>query len=185
MRLTAAILVALATTSASAFEGLPFNLGGSYALTNQHGDVRTEADPEGNYQLLFFGYANCLQICSAALPMMGDIAADIAEVGTVVPVMITVDPETDTPEYLNTLTQYHDSFIGLTGTEDELQVAYDAFSVEKELLFVDPTGYPVYSHGSFLYLLDGNGEVLTLVPPILDVDQAVALITPYLEGQEG
>ena len=185
MKWSAAALFALAITPASAFDAFPFNIGGDYALTDQHGEARTQADPDGHFQLLFFGYANCEQICSAAFPMMGDIVADIAAVETVVPVMITVDPETDTVEYLDTLTQYHENFVGLTGTEEELQVAYDAFSVEKELLFVDPAGQPVYSHGSFIYLLDGNGKVLTLVPPIMDVDQAVALITPYVAGQEG
>lgn len=185
MRLIAAALLALATTPASALDAFPFNIGGDYALTDQHGEARTQADPDGNFQLLFFGYANCEQICSAAFPMMGSIVSDIAEVETIVPIMITVDPETDTVEYLDTLTQYHDSFVGLTGTEEELQAAYDAFSVEKELLFVDPAGQPVYSHGSFLYLLDGEGKVLTLVPPVLDVDQAIALITPYITDQEG
>lgn len=184
MRWIAAITVALASTSASAFDAFPFNIGGDYELTDQHGETRTQADPDGNFQLLFFGYANCEQICSAAFPMMGDIVADISEVETLVPIMITVDPETDTVEYLDTLTQYHESFVGLTGSEDALQVAYDAFQVEKELLFVDPAGQPVYSHGSFIYLLDGDGKVLTLVPPVLDVDGAVALIKPYVTGEK-
>ena len=184
MRLISAFLLALAASPASA-NGFPFDIGGEYALTNQHGETRTEMDPEGHFQLLFFGYANCEQICSAAFPMMAEIVNDISKVEKIVPVMITVDPETDTPEYLNTLTEWHESFVGLTGTDDALQVAYDAFSIERELLFVDPAGQPIYSHGSFLYLLDGAGKVLTLVPPIMDVDQAVSIIAPYVAAPDG
>ncbi len=181
MRLLAA-LIALAAGTAAHAEGFPFNVGGPYKLTNQFGDTRTQADPDGNFQLLFFGYANCEQICSAAFPLMADVVSDLSSVAKVTPVMITVDPETDTLEHIGTLAEHHRDFIGLTGSDAELQVAYDAFSVEKELLFVDPAGQPVYSHGSFLYLLDAEGEVLTLVPPILDADQAVKLITPYVSS---
>ena len=39
---------------------------------------------------------------------------------------------------------------------------------------------PVYSHGSFIYLLDGAGEVLTLFPPIMDADAATQTALKYL-----
>ena len=42
---------------------LPFNLGGAYSLTNQHGEPYTQVDPDGKPQLLFFGYVNCQEIC--------------------------------------------------------------------------------------------------------------------------
>jgi len=66
------ILMALVPAMVSA-EPLPFLVGGDYALTNQHGDTYTQVDPDGRTQLLFFGYANCLQICSSVLPQMADI----------------------------------------------------------------------------------------------------------------
>ena len=47
---------------------LPLKLGGSFSLIDQHGQPRTQVDPAGNLQLLFFGYANCREICSAVLP---------------------------------------------------------------------------------------------------------------------
>lgn len=184
MRL-AFILAAFGMGSASAAD-FPFSVGGAYELTDQNGDARTEADPNGHYQLLFFGYANCEQICSAALPMMADIVDSISDVATVTPVMITVDPKRDTVENIGSpLAEFHKSFIGLTGSEQALQVAYDAFSVEKEVIFTDPAGGDIFSHGSFLYLLDGNGDMLTLVPPIMDVDQAVGIVTPYVSGVKG
>lgn len=164
-------------------QGLPALVGGAYTLTNHHGEVHTQADPEGRPQLLFFGYANCMQICSSVLPQMAQVADDVAAAtgANLRPVMITVDPLVDTVETLGpALTQYHDDFVGLTGTEAELQVAYDAFSVEKELLFEDPEYGPVYSHGSFIYLLDGAGETLTLIPPVLSDAEIVTIISNYV-----
>lgn len=181
-----ALILAVAIAGSAQATGFPFNVGGPYALTDQTGAPRTEADPDGDFQLLFFGYANCEQICSAALPMMADIVDGIADKAVVKPVMITVDPKQDTVENIGpALSVFHDNFVGLTGTDQELQVAYDAFSVEKEVIFVDPSGQEIFSHGSFIYLLNAAGEVLTLVPPIMDVDQAVDIITPYVTGAKG
>jgi protein SCO1/2 len=163
-------------------QGLPFLVGGEFALTDHNGLLRTQADPDGHAQLLFFGYANCLQICSSVLPQMADIADELAKINhTVRPIMITVDPVIDTVETLGpALTAYHDDFVGLTGTEAALQVAYDAFSIEKEFLFNDPEYGPVYAHGSFMYLLDGDGMTLTLIPPVLSDEEIIAIISNYI-----
>ena len=163
--------------------GLPGMVGGEYALTNQFGDTHTHVDPDGKAQLLFFGYANCMQICSSVLPQMGVVADEVAAATGVEirPVMITVDPVIDTVENIGpALTIFHDDFIGLTGSDAELQVAYDAFSIEKKFLFEDPEYGPVYAHGSFMYLLDGDGNMLTLIPPILSDDEVVTIIQRYV-----
>lgn len=161
----------------------PFDaVGGAFTLTDQTGASRTQADPDGSVQLLFFGYANCQQICSSVLPQMAVVADDLAAGGHQVrPVMITVDPVADTVENIGpALTQYHPDFVGLTGTDAELQVAYDAFQVEKEVLFEDPEYGPVYAHGSFLYLLDGAGLVLTIIPPVLSDEEIAGIISTYM-----
>ena len=64
------LLLALGSPVVAPAAGLPFDLGGAFQLTDQSGTPRTEVDPDGRLQLLFFGYANCQQICSAALPLM-------------------------------------------------------------------------------------------------------------------
>lgn len=176
------LLFAIAVASPAMAEApLPFDVGGSFSLTDQNGDLRTEADPDGQAQLLFFGYANCQQICSAALPLMAEIADLLSAKGLPVrPVMITVDPARDTVETIGpALTVHHRDFVGLTGSDDALQVAYDAFSVEKEEIFHDPEYGPVFSHGSFIYLLDGNGKVMTLFPPILSPEDAEKIVLKY------
>ena len=77
---------------------------------------------------------------------------------------------------------HHPEFVGLTGSPEALQTAYDAYSVEFEELFVDPFYGTVFSHGSFIYLLDGDGTVLTLLPPVLGPDMLGQIISDYLEA---
>lgn len=179
------LIAALCCMALPAFgQGLfPVDIGGPFQLVDQHGQTRTEIDPEGRAQLLFFGYANCLNICSAALPLMAQVVDELARDGIeVTPVMITVAPDQDKVETMGApLADIHPDFVGLTGDEGALQTAYDAFAVEVTPLFEDPEYGWVYAHGSFVHLLDGKGQLLTLLPPVLDVDQATRIARTYLE----
>ncbi len=181
MMIRTALLSLAMATPAVAETPLPFDLGGEYTLTNQHGERYTQADPDGKPQLLFFGYVNCQEICSAVFPMMAEVVNEIDAQGMdITPVMITVDPMRDTVDTMGPkLAEHHPDFVGLTGTEAELQVAYDAYSIEKEEVFVDPEFGPVYAHGSFVYLLDAEGKFLTLVPPIVTPQQAADIVAKY------
>lgn len=181
-----AIFFAVGST-AMAGPPLPFELGGSYQLTDQYGNTRTQQDPEGHAQLLFFGYANCPNICSAALPTMADAVDLLAQEGiAVTPVMITVAPEQDRVETMGTpLAMIHSDFIGLTGDRAALAQAYDAFSVEIKPLFQDPEYGWIYSHGSFVHLLDGEGKTLTLLPPVLGAEETARILRTYLASENG
>lgn len=180
-----AVLLVLGAGAAQAETPLPFDLGGPFELVDQYAQTRTQADPDGRAQLLFFGYANCLNICSAALPLMADVVDTLALDGIdVTPVMITVAPDQDRVETMGApLAAIHGDFIGLTGDDDALQAAYDAFSVEVEPLFQDPEYGWIYAHGSFVHLLDGSGEMLTLLPPILDAARTADIVRGYLAPQ--
>lgn len=163
---------------------LPWDVGGPFELIDHTGQTRSEMDPNGRYQLLFFGYASCPGICSAALPMMADAVDLLAEDGVdVSPILLTIDPKLDTLDNMGpALAELSPAFVGLTGEPDALQKAYSAFRVSFEQLFIDPEYGPIYSHGSHIYLLDPGGEVLTLLPPVLPAEQVVAIVKRYTEA---
>lgn len=182
IRLGAMVAAVLIATAPRAQTPLPFAVGGAYALTDHHGQPRTEADPDGLPQLLFFGYANCPGICTSALPLMGDVTDQLAANGLKIsPVMITVDPARDTVENMGKpLAVFHPDFVGLTGDQAALDTAYKAFSIEHALAYEDPEYGSVYTHGSLIYLMDADGEVLTLIPPIMSAQHAVEVALKYL-----
>ncbi len=181
-----AIFAALLSLPAKAEAPSPFPvaLGGPFALVDQNGAERTEADPEGRLQLLFFGYAECQAICTVALPRMAEMAELAAEAGIAVrPVLITVDPERDTAEAMReALPGYHPDFVGLTGPEEALAAARRVFGVESKVVFEDPQLGPIYAHGSFIYLLDGAGKLLTLIPPVVDPEHGAGIVARYAEA---
>jgi protein SCO1/2 len=159
----------------------PVKITPRFALTDQTGREVTEADFAGRPMAIFFGYANCESICSVALPSLA-AALDILgpEGAEIAPMLITIDPERDTPEAMaRRLPDYHPRLIGLTGTEAALAEARAVFQVESKQVSTTPEGAPIYAHGSFIYLVGRDGEVKSVLPPILSPEQMAELMQKY------
>lgn len=177
-----ALATFLASAPALAGSPLPFDVGGPFALTDQHGAARTDESYHGKPALLFFGYAECQSICSVALPRMAEAVDLLAEAGAEVqPILITVDPARDTPGALaRAAPEVHPRLSALTGSDAALAAARAAYRVESKLIGEDVEG-PIYAHGSFIYLLDADGEVLSLMPPVLAPERMAEIALGYLE----
>lgn len=164
--------------------GFPIIKGGDFALVDQHKRVRTSRDPDGRHQLVFFGYANCQAICSVALPRMAEAVDALQADGiAVTPVLITVDSMRDTVETLGpAVKKIHTRMVGLTGSDRALNAAYAAFQVDRKKVFHHPQHGPVYSHGSYIYLLAPDGEFRTLLPPVLAAARIAEVVRGYVRG---
>ena len=160
----------------------PVDLDVRFDLVDQTGTRRTEADFAGQPMVIFFGYANCEAICSVALPRLAAAVDILGENGAALqPILITVDPARDTPEAMATaLPEIHPRLIGLTGDVDRLADARAAFQVEAKVVTTDPDGQPIYAHGSFIYLIGSDGELATLLPPILSPERMAAVMERYI-----
>lgn len=140
---------------------LGVDIGGPFELTDQTGATFTDRDLAGEYALIYFGYTYCPDVCPTEL---GQMAAAIDELGAdgarVRPVMITIDPQRDTPKVLaEYVPLFHERLVGLTGTEAEIRDVAKAYRVFFRK-FEDPS-YTDYlmDHTSFVYLLAPNGKV--------------------------
>ena len=175
----AKIEAALPSGPAPAF---PFQIGGGFSLTDHRGKAVTDRDFRGAHMLVFFGYASCESICTvglnrmtAALGLLGERAAEIQ------PILITVDPERDTPEMLaEHVPKIHPRLVGLTGTEEQLAAAAKAYRVESKVVGKSWKGDTIISHGSYIYLMDPEGNFATLLPPVLDPETMAKTIENYL-----
>lgn len=158
-----------------------------FALVDHTGRAVSEADFAGRPVALFFGYASCESICSVALPLMAE-ALDLLgdEAARVTPLMITVDPDRDTPEALaEAMPRHHPRMIGLTGDAVALATARAAFQVEVSEVTRDVAGGPVLAHGSFIYLVGPDGRVRSVLPPVLDPERMAELMRRHLVGPAG
>jgi protein SCO1/2 len=140
------------------------SIGGPFSLTDQDGRIVTDRDFAGKLMLVYFGFTNCPDICPTGLQTiaqtMDELGADAARVQ---PILITVDPERDTPPVLKEYVQaFHERLIGLGGTPEQIAAVAKAYRVyyQKVPLKESSLGYSV-DHSGFIYLMDGKGQYLT------------------------
>ncbi|MDA0426014.1 SCO family protein [Stutzerimonas frequens] len=93
-------------------------------LIDQDGQPFDTRSLQGRWHILFFGFTACPDICPTTLSDMrrlfGQLPSDTR--GRLQLVLITADPERDTPQQLKTyLDYYRAGFSGLTGKMEQLQ----------------------------------------------------------------
>ena len=166
----------------SAPEPFPVAIGGEFALIDHTGKPVTEADYRGRFMLVFFGYARCDSICPVGLKRMTEAVGLLGEPGErVQPILITVDPEHDTPEVLaDHLPGLHPRLVGLTGTPEAVAAAMKSYKVNAKLVGQSWKGTPKISHGSYIYLMGPDGALLSILPPVLSSEAMAGIILRYL-----
>ena len=139
---------------------------GEVTLTATNGEELSLEDLEGKPVLMYFGYTYCPDFCPATLTdfqrvkmALGDEAEDVAFV------MVTVDPARDTPERMQEYLEFYDpQFIGLTGSDDEINVAKREFGITSLAGEATPrsTGDDFYwvDHSTQTYLLGPDGDLV-------------------------
>lgn len=129
----------------------------SFELVDHHGAVRTERDFAGQWLLVFFGVANCPDVCPTTL---SDISYVMDEIGdraqSVQPLFISIDPGRDTPDALASFVPLFDAgIVGLTGTPAQVQRTAQTFHIfyDRAEDAAAPDGYTM-AHSSQLFLFD-------------------------------
>jgi protein SCO1/2 len=136
-----------------------------FTLTSAAGPVRL-ADLRGKVVVLFFGYTLCPDVCPTTMVRLGQalelLGKDAEHVQVV---MVSVDPERDTPERLAEYARaFHPSFLGLTGTQEEIDAVASAYGIyHAKAEGSAATGYLV-DHTSTTTVLDRSGGVMLLWP---------------------
>ena len=75
----------------------------------------------------------------------------------------------------------HPRLQGLTGPKAEVQAVMAGFQVEAERKGTSAIdGAPIFAHGSYIYLLGPESELLTILPPILGAERLAEIAARYI-----
>ncbi|MFP3881565.1 MAG: SCO family protein [Actinomycetota bacterium] len=135
----------------------------SFTLTDTSGDVyEFAAETEGKLTLLYFGYVNCPDICPVHLAQIAEVFDRVPDVARQTEVVfVSVDPGRDSPAEIREFLDGFDSrFVGLTGTEEELEAAQEAAGV--------PPAVMVENEDDGGYTVDHAGWVIAYAPDSLN-----------------
>ena len=132
----------------------------AYTLTDHAGRSVTPETYEGRWQLVFFGFTFCPDICPTTLAYMASVTDILGpQADRVAPIFVTVDPARDTVDVLaEYVAAFHPQLIGLTGTEAQIAEAADNFRVwyERSEDAAAPDGY-LMAHSGYIYLMRPDG----------------------------
>jgi protein SCO1/2 len=157
-------------------------LGGPFSLLDQTGRAVTERDFAGKWLLLYFGYSFCPDICPTELGTIAAAVDALGELGEkILPVMVTIDPQRDTPAQLaDYVSRFHPRMLGLTGTPEQVSEAARRYRVYYAKVNRADAGAYLMDHSSFVYLVGPDGRVRSLFRPEASPDDIAAVVRAQL-----
>ena len=122
-------------------------------MLDQNGNDFQLSAQKGKVVLVFFGFLNCPDECpltmsqlSQALKKLGNGAQDVQVV------LVSTDPVRDTPQAMKEyLANFNPTFLGITGTQAQLQPIWNDYSV----MVLDGGE----THSAYTYVIDQNGNL--------------------------
>jgi cytochrome oxidase Cu insertion factor (SCO1/SenC/PrrC family) len=167
-------------------QGIP-QIGGDFTLTDQHGVKRSTSEFHGKYQLIYFGYSFCPDVCPLGLEnMSGALTALGRDLEEVAPLFVTVDPERDTVENLKIYaSNFHPKFTMLTGTPQEVGTVLKSYKVYAAKAKPDGTMADyLIDHSTMIYLMDRQGHFVKSFPHTTPPEELAKAITMMLAKEE-
>jgi protein SCO1/2 len=145
-----------ATTSTGAAD-----IGGPFTLVDQDGKPATEAMLQGKWSVIYFGYTYCPDVCPTSLQALAAALQTMGRQGEAVQtILISVDPERDTPAQLKSYVKsevFPKGLVGLTGTPEQVAAAAKAYKFYYKKAGDGPD-YLV-DHLSIMYLMNPEGKL--------------------------
>jgi cytochrome oxidase Cu insertion factor (SCO1/SenC/PrrC family) len=151
----------------------PAAIGGPFTLVSANGQHVSNQTYRGKWVLIYFGYTFCPDACPTAL---SNISVALEKLGSdaskLQPLFVTVDPQRDTREVMSDyLKSFDPRILGLTGTEDQIDIVIREFHlyVKQEKSDGDGDSYLV-SHSSYIYLMNPQGKFVNVIQGAADGD---------------
>ncbi len=146
-----------------------------FTLIDMEGETFTRESLEDNWNLLFFGFTHCPDICPATLQLLSAARERLAVEGlpeSELPgiVLVSVDPERDKPQVLKSyVANFGRNIIGLTGDLSEIQKLTGRLGIFHAKSSAHHGGYNV-DHTSAVIVINPNAHFHALFSAPYSVD---------------
>jgi len=156
-------------------------IGGPFTLADQNGRPRSDSEFRGKLMIVYFGYTFCPDVCPTdlmAITQALDALGPLAE--AIQPVFITLDPERDDRVMAEYLGAFHRSFVGLTGSPEDIRKVANAYKVYYTKVQNPLTSEYSIDHSGVIYLIGRDGQYLGFMPPQTAPDRLLDILRKYL-----
>ena len=137
-------------------------VGGPFTLVRADtGEMVTDADFADKPKAIFFGFTYCPDVCPTTL---FELATYMEELGPLAEnfhtLMVTFDPERDTPEFLDQyVSAFDDRIIGLTGDPANVDDVISNYRVYARRVELESGDYTM-DHTASIFLMNAENELI-------------------------
>jgi protein SCO1 len=158
-------------------------IAGRFDLLDHYGAPADAYRFRGRFVLVFFGFTHCKVVCPRALGKLDRVVSSLgARTASVQALYITVDPRRDTAAVLRGfLCEKYPTFLGLTGSEEQIAAARSAFRVFATVKQTADGDYAV-PHTAITYVLGPDGALADHWPDSLSEDTMAKRLSALLDG---
>jgi protein SCO1/2 len=136
-----------------------------FSLLDQSGNSIDRSVFAGHWNLVFFGFTHCPDICPTTLQVLAAARTKLAESGQVpLPriVLVSVDPERDTPDIIGTYVDYFGpGNLGITGSLEEIDRLTSGLGIYYQKQPANGDNY-VVDHSAAVLVIDPQGRLSAL-----------------------
>lgn len=163
--------------------GLAYGKG--FELTDHTGQKRTLADFKGKAVVVFFGFMHCPDVCPTTMMEMSNVMKVLGPDADRVQVLfITLDPARDTADLLSQyVTAFDPRFLGLLGTQEEIDLTAKEFKVFHEKVASKEPGSYTIDHTAGSYVFDPEGRIRLFIRHGQGVDAILHDLKILLSGR--
>ena len=145
----------------------------NFELIDQNNQTFNSESLKGNWTILFFGYTNCPDVCPTTIYKLAEVKSDVNQnlpSKNFNTVLVTLDPDRDTPERLDEYIGYFDeSMLGVTGTYKNIQSFSSNLSVFYQRINKDG-GYD-FNHTASIFVFNQDGSLFATMSPATSVSE--------------
>jgi protein SCO1/2 len=137
------------------------DFGKAFTLTDHNGKQRSLEDFRGQVVVIFFGFTHCPDVCPTTLAELAGAVRKLGPAGQKVQVLlVTIDPQRDTPELLaKYVTAFDPGFLALRGSADETARVAKEFKVIYQKVAGPGAENYAMDHSAGSYVFDRQGRL--------------------------
>lgn len=137
----------------------------SHTMINHDGEDVSFPSSSGKYQLVFFGYTSCPDICPTTLHKIKQVIRKVKNNDKIDYFFVSIDTARDKPEHLkNYVNFFHPKIKGITGTLHNVKGIENEFGIlTRKFQGKTALAYQL-EHSVFMYLLNKEGKLMLMYP---------------------
>lgn len=160
--------------NASEVSGIAY--GKDIGIADTSGTIRRVTDFKDQVTLVFFGFTRCPDVCPSTLMRLKQVRNALgADADKLQVLLVSVDPERDTPDRLEAYVKNFDpTFIGLRPEPAELENVIKAFhAIAVKVPTADGADYTV-DHSATIYVYDRKNQLRLIAQPDIAIEAFAA-----------